>query len=288
MSEKEDVFNIKGLVLRTTDVGESDRMLTVLTAEEGKLSVWARGVRKITNGSLPAAQVFAYANYTLKRGRDKHFLREATIEQTFLGISDSIENTALAAYLCEVADELTYPGGESGELLQLSLNTLWTLAGNKRPRWCVKGAFELRAAAIAGFMPDLSSCCACGAENVGTHAVLDCENGRLFCAHCHEELYIKPRQALPPVERMLPELDETGAPIVWLKIPPSALEAMRYILYTEAKRQFSYTVPEEEVPAFSAACEGYLLHHIGHGYKTLSFYKSMESMSLLNLQEIKE
>lgn len=283
MSEKEDIFNIRGVVLRTTDVGESDRMLTVLTAEEGKLAVWARGVRKITSGSLPAAQVFAYANYTLKRGRDRCFLREAAIEETFLGISESIEGTALAAYLCEIADELTFPGGEAREILQLTLNTLWTIAGKKRPLWCIKGAFELRAAALAGFMPDLFSCCACGAEDVGAYGILDSENGRLFCAHCHNELYVEPREKLPPEERRLPEVDETGAPIVWQKLPPGALLAMRYILCTDAKRQFSFTVPDEEIPAFSAACEGYLLHHIGHGYRTLSFYKSMEGLTTFGI-----
>ena len=87
MSEKEAVFTVKGLVLRVTDVGESDRMLTVLTAEEGKLSVWARGVRKLTSSGLSSAQLFSYANFTLRRGRDRCFFREANALEMFHGIT---------------------------------------------------------------------------------------------------------------------------------------------------------------------------------------------------------
>ena len=56
------------------------------------------------------------------------------------------------------------------------------------------------------------------------------------------------------------------------------LRALRYVLYTHPKRQFSFAVEGEGMILFRDACETYLLHHIGHGYKTLSFYKSVEAL----------
>ncbi|MBQ8578004.1 MAG: DNA repair protein RecO [Clostridia bacterium] len=276
MAEKTPVFNTPGVVLRTTDVGDRDRMLTVLTPEYGKLSVFARGVRKITSGSLPAAQLFAYADFTLRRGSQHCYLNEAAIRETFLGISGTIEGAALASYLCEAADELSVPDVASPELAQLVLNTLWTVSAGKRPRHIVKGAFEMRVAAIAGYQPDVAGCCVCGNEDCGARGMLDIMNGRLLCEHCYNDLYKEQVSQYIPADT--PLTDEYGQTVLFRRVTPGVLRALRYILYTDPKRQFSFTVDGEDAVLFADACETYLLHHIGHGYKTLSFYKSVEGL----------
>ncbi len=277
MQEKSPIFNTPGVVLRATDVGDKDRMLTLLTPEYGKLSVFARGVRKITSGSLPAAQLFAYAKYTLRRGTQNCYLNEAAIEETFLGLTASIEGTALSSYLCEVADELSLPDTEGAEMMQLVLNTLWTIARAARPLYLVKGAFELRAASIAGYMPDLSGCCSCAATEA-ERMMFDIMNGRLLCEHCYNALYKAQIDAYAAQDLRFvdaPLTDEYGQTVLFRRLDGGALDAMRYVLYTEPKRQFSFAADGESAVLFSDACETYLLHHIGHGYKTLNFYKSL-------------
>ncbi len=281
MNKTQPVFNTRGVVLRTTDVGERDRMLTVLTAEHGKISVFARGVRKITSGALPASQLFAYADFTLRRASQYCFLNEATIRETFLGISSTIEGAALASYLCEAADELTYEGGDSAQMLQLLLNTLWTISAGTRPLFLVKGAFELRAAAISGYQPDLGGCAACGCETdpAGDRFLLDVMNGRLICGECYDTLYrVHLDIAAAHLPPNVPLCDEHGQQILFRRLNTSALRAMQYVLYTDPKRQFSFSVEGEGILLFRDACETYLLHHVGHGYKTLSFYKSLETL----------
>ncbi len=282
MREKTPIFNTPGVVLRATDVGDRDRMLTLLTPEYGKLSVYARGVRKITSGSLPAAQLFAYAKYSLRRGTQNCYLNEAAIEETFLDLASSIEGAALASYLCEAADELSPPDMEAADMVQLVLNTLWTIARGTRPLHIIKGAFELRAAAIAGYMPDLSGCCACGCEScTKNRMMLDIMNGRLLCDTCYEQLY-KPQidayAGQDPRFVTAPLTDEYGQAVLFRRLDGGALDAMRYVLLTAPKRQFSFTAEGESAVLFSDACETYLLHHIGHGYKTLSFYKSLQKV----------
>ena len=197
----------------------------------------------------------------------------------FHTISSTIEGAALASYLCEVADELTVEEEPSPQMLQLVLNTLWIIAAADRPLHIVKGAFELRAAAIAGFCPDLSSCAACSCTDGGEISFLDVMNGRLICGDCYDKLY---RERLEWAAAYLPKdaplTDEYGQSILFRRLNPSALRALRYILYTHPKRQFSFTVDEEGLPLFADACETYLLHHVGHGYRTLSFYKSLEQL----------
>ena len=278
MPEKELCFSVRGVVLRCTDVGETDRMLTVLTADEGKLSVFAKGARKLTGGSLSASQPFAYADFTLRRGRDYCYLRESTTLEIFHGICESLSGQALAVYLCEIAEEMSYPGGAAGALLQLTLNTLWTISEGKKPEFLVKGAFELRAAAIDGYLPDLRACCVCGKTEVGSAGVIDVMNGRLLCADCFEELYLKGKPQTRNFSDDVIPIDETGSAFIPRRVFPEALDAMRYILSAPAKRQFSFSVPRESVSGFSSACEEYLLQHVGHGYRSLSYYKSVGDM----------
>jgi DNA repair protein RecO (recombination protein O) len=279
MSKQTPVFNARGVVLRATDVGERDRMLTVLTAEYGKLSVFARGVRKITSGSLPASQLFAYADFTLRRGSRYCFLNESSVVETFHMISATIEGAALASYLCEVADELSIEDEPSPEMMQLVLNTLWVIAAGERPLHIVKGAFEMRAAAIAGFQPEVLSCAGCDCTEPREINMLDVMNGRLICGNCYDAMY---RERMEWASAYLPKdaalTDEYGQAILFRRLNASALQALRYILLTHPKRQFSFTVDAEGIPLFAEACETYLLHHIGHGYKTLSFYKSLEHL----------
>jgi len=275
MAEKEPLFQTEGVVLRTTDVGDRDRMLTLLTPQYGKLSVFARSVRKITSSGLSASQLFAYGKYTLRRGSSHFYLRESSVLETFLGISTTIEGASLAAYLCEVADELTLPDVECRDMMQLVLNTLWTISENKKPLYLIKGAFEFRAAAIAGYTPDLRGCAVCDKQSLGDNGMIDVMNGRLLCSECYQSLYQKQLQSAYHPDLNTPITDEFSQPILLRRLTPAALAAIRYVLYTPAKRQFAFSVEDEGILLFRDACESYLLHHVGHGYKTLSFYKSV-------------
>ncbi|MBO4798939.1 MAG: DNA repair protein RecO [Candidatus Methanomethylophilaceae archaeon] len=268
------VFQVAGLVLRVAEVGDSDRMLTVLTAEEGKLSVFARGAKKLNGSSLSACQPLAYALFTLRRGREYSYLRESTTKETFHALCGSLSAQALAAYFCEIAETVSYPGGEARDLLQLTLNALWVLAEGKKPEALVKASFELRAAALDGYLPDLRFCCSCGRESLPEGAVLDIMNGRLFCGDCFRKLY--------PVAGERgdgPETDGEGTALRPLRVSGETLQAMRYILSAPARRQFAFAVSDRAGRNLSQACEQYLFHHVGHGFPALSYYRQTGEFS---------
>ena len=55
----------RGLIIRETDVSDYDKMMTVLTAEHGKISVFGRGVKRYTSPYFHAAQLFCYSDFLL-------------------------------------------------------------------------------------------------------------------------------------------------------------------------------------------------------------------------------
>lgn len=246
---------IKGLVVRTVDIGESDRMLTVLTGELGKLSVYGSGVRSIKSHRLNSTQLFCYSEMTLQVRSDRYYLGEVTPIEDFYALREDIVRLSLAQYVADAVSTLTVEGEDQSEILRLTLNTLYLLASGQKSYDLIKGAFELRLAALLGFMPDLSGCNECGKVDA---PILIPEDGTLICSDCLMKLS----------ERM-------QSPPIVLPLSPASLHAMRYVLSAPERRVFAFFLEAEEQEIFANACEKYLLYHIERGFDTLEFYKLM-------------
>ena len=140
---------------------------------------------------------------------------------------------------------------ESGAILSLLLNALYALGQLEKPPALVKAAFELKLMSLIGFEPLADACAFCGApEPEG--AVLDVREGVICCARCGR--------------------GERG---LALPLSSGALAALRRVLYGEAKRLYSFSLPEPELKQLGDAAEAYVHAMLERGFKTLDFYKSV-------------
>ena len=239
-----------GLVLREVDYQEADRILTVLTRDYGKLTLRARGVRK-TKGTLKSAcQLLTFSEFTISEKRGYCTISEAEPIEMFTALRSDLELLSLGSYFAQVAETVAMEGEPNGELLSLTLNALYALAKLSRPQRLVKAGFELRAACILGYEPDLSGCAGCGE---GAPARLLLREGVLLCEDCAKR--------------------ETGS----IRMPVSAgvLAALRYLVSCPPERLYSFRLPEAELAALSAITESYLLTQLERGFSALDFYKSL-------------
>ena len=172
----------KGLVIRTVDWRDSDRLLTVLTEDYGKITVSAPGVRRRTSKLGGAGQLFAYCQYSLYEKGGRMTAQDAQVLEQFFRLSEDLDALSLASYLCELLGAEGEEGSPSPGMLRLALNSLYALANHLAPPALVKAAFELRFLAVAGYEPDLRRCAACGAEPEQPQVSL--LEGRLHCAPC--------------------------------------------------------------------------------------------------------
>lgn len=144
----------KALVLRGVDYRESDRILTLFTQEQGKLTVSARGCRKKGSAIAAGCQLLAWSEMVLYDYQGRWAVKEASTERLFQGIRDDIERLALGCYFAEAAELLAVEGEENSELLSLILNSLHALDRmQEKPLSLVKAAFEWKAMALAGYEP---------------------------------------------------------------------------------------------------------------------------------------
>ena len=143
-----DKLVTRGLVLRATETKEADYILTVLTAEHGRLAVIARGARRRTSKLAAACQPLAFSELVLYRRGSWHYLDEASTIALFDGLRADLEKLSLASYFAEMAEAVTSEDLPSGEVLSLLLNSLYALDTLDRPNELVRAAFELRLLAL--------------------------------------------------------------------------------------------------------------------------------------------
>ena len=256
-----------GLVVRNTDFGERDRILSLYTNELGLITVMANGSRSLKSRSLVASELFCYSRVVLSKRNDRYTVKEVELIESFFDLRSDVSKIALAGYACEVIAHVGTENMPEPSLLRLALNTLYAIAKEKAPKAQVKGAFEMRAAAILGFMPELSICADCGEE--GENVVLDVMNGAVRCEACRRE-----------AAEELPALTEDGLshPTVLCLLTPAARAALFYVLRCPLEKILSFRLDNAaDIESFSYAAETYLLNHLERSFKNLEFYKTLPS-----------
>lgn len=243
-------FKSEGIVLRETEYNDADKLLTVLTKNYGRLTLKARGVRRSKSPIKSACQLLTYSEFTWQDYRGKATITEAASLEQFRELRDDIELLALGSYFAQAAELLAQEDAPDPALLSLLLNSLYAIGKLKKPQLLVKAAFELRAACLAGFLPDLSGCAVCGREEAER---LNVTHGTLQCADCRTE-------ALDGIR---------------LPVSAGTLAAMRFIIGIPEKKLFSFSVGEDTLQELSNVTETYLVTQLEHSFYTLDFYKSL-------------
>lgn len=240
----------KGLVLRLTDYNDRDALLTLLTPDNGKLTVKARGLRRKNSPLVAPCQLLSYGEYTLFEYKGQYTINEAHSVQLFQNLRRDLTKLSLGTYFAQAAELLCQEDLPNPELLSLVLNCLHALSDLGLEEAKVKAVFELRAASLAGYMPDLGGCHRCGKELPDR---FDLSAGRLECSGCRSA-------------------DSAG---IRMPVSPGTVRAMEYIVFCEPKKLFSFQLGQENLLQLAAVTEAYLTTQLERGFSTLDFYKSL-------------
>ncbi len=243
-------LTIQGIVLRVTDYNDRDALLTVLSRNHGKLTVKARGLRRKNSPLIAPCQLLAYGEFTLFEYRGQYSINEAHSLELFQSLRRDLTKLSLGTYFAQAAELISQEDLPNPELQSLLLNCLFALSRLNLPEGQVKSVFELRAACLAGYTPDLFGCHVCGSQ---TPDRFDLSAGQLECQACRDRA-------------------SSG---IRMPVTPGVLEAMRYICLCDPKKLFSFQIGAETLEKLSALTEAYLTTQLERGFSTLDFYKSL-------------
>lgn len=243
-------LTIQGVVLRVTDYNDTDALLTVLSRSHGKLTVKARGLRRKNSPLIAPCQLLAFGEFTLFEYRGQYTINEAHSIELFQALRRDLTKLSLGTYFAQAAELISQEDLPNPELQSLLLNCLFALTKLNLPEPKVKAVFELRAACLAGYTPDLFGCHICGSQAPDR---FDLSAGQLECHGCRAG----------------------GSNGIRMPVTQSLIEAMRYICLCDPKKLFAFHIGEETTDKLSALTEAYLTTQLERGFSTLDFYKSL-------------
>lgn len=142
-------IKVEGIILKRRNLGEADRILTVFTHQKGKISVLAKGVRRITSRRSGNVELLNRVLMFLHQGKNLFILTEATSLDTFQKLKENLTLSTMAFHIIELVDKLTAENQENMILYEDLATLLQKLA--KHPRQILVRAFEIKILSKLGF-----------------------------------------------------------------------------------------------------------------------------------------
>lgn len=246
-------FRAEAVVLRHSDFGEADRLLTLYTREHGKVRAIAKGARKIASRKAGHLEPFTRVKLQLAKGRDLLIVTQAETIDAYPSLRADLTLTGYAAYVLELLDRFV-PDEETAlpSLFRLLTETLSRLATDSIP-WLTIRSYEMRLLDLLGFRPQLFECVNCGNEILAEDQFFSPALGGATCPGCGQ-----------------------GLPGLW----PISVEALKYLRHFQRSeyREATRARPDEETQKeVETVMQGYFQYLLERELNTPGFIKHVKA-----------
>ncbi len=123
-SEEMGVSKTEGIVLKYTNLGEADKILTILTRNKGKIKAIAKGCRKPKSSLTASSEIFVFSEFVFYKGANLYHVTQAETRETFYNIRNDLLRLSYAVYFAELADTVSDEEIPSERLFILLAKTL--------------------------------------------------------------------------------------------------------------------------------------------------------------------
>ena len=242
--------------MRTRNLGEADRIVTLYTREQGKVECVARGSRRVRSRLTGPTQLFTHGRFLLFSGRSLETLSQAEIVSSFAALRDDLTKMAYASYLAELLDVSVEPGEPSEDLFDLCLGSFRALEAQVPPE-VVSRHFELRLMALLGYAPHIAACVGCGRPpgEYGEQGAFSTREGGFLCPRC---------------------LHRDGAAIA---VRRSTLEWIRRLAESPADRLHVLRIGGEDLRLLEAVARAWVDYRIERPLKSLGFLAALKDLA---------
>lgn len=180
------------LILKKTKLSENDLILRCLTSQGELLEVLAKGARKPSNPFASRLEVFSCSDVLLVSRKTLPIVKEARIVKSFQAIRDSLEKTTAMTPAAELLTLVAQHGLEHEQLFPMTQAALdAAVEASDTAVLTIGAAHLLKAMAMVGFMPNVTSCTICETPlavdpNLPTPQYFSFAEGGLLCPHCQQ------------------------------------------------------------------------------------------------------
>lgn len=183
------LYRDHGVVLRSWKLGEADRIVSIITRDNGKVRAVAKGVRKPSSRFGARLEPTCHVSLQLYRGRGEldTVTQVETIDR-YASLRNDLDRWARASAMLEAVEQLSLDREPNPPLFEMLVRALGTLAKNDSP--LVGAGFFLKVLALEGFEPVVDTCVSCGDD--GELVAFDVGEGGTVCVACRRGTRLSP------------------------------------------------------------------------------------------------
>lgn len=177
-------FSVSALVLRRAPWRDYDRMVTLLTAERGRLDAVVRGCRRPKSPLLSAGEPFVCGTFQIFEARERMSVTEVKVTDGFYPLREDMERLETGAQWLKLLEGVSVPEEPAKPLFDLALEALSFLSYTDLDRELLDTMFILKLMRIVGVSPAADRCAVCGRPLEGQALGFDARKGGCVCRAC--------------------------------------------------------------------------------------------------------
>ncbi len=215
------IIKTKAMVIAEHNMGDYDKMLTLITPGLGKISCAAKGARRPKSSLLAGSQYLCFGEYILYKGASSYNINSCDPIEVFYNVRTDLEKLEQVAKITKLVQAVTTENQNSYKILQLLLNTVYVISNLDKDLRLINSIFKLRLMYILGFAPRIDKCCNC--EEKEDLEYFSFKDKGLKCKICAKQ--------------------DKGA----IKIANASVKAIKYAVLAPEKKLYSFNIPEDSI-----------------------------------------
>ncbi|MBR3325173.1 MAG: DNA repair protein RecO [Clostridia bacterium] len=226
------IIKTKGIVLAQNNMGDNDKMITILTPDLGKIGCAAKGARRPKSALMSGTQFLCFASFLIYKGINSYNINSCEPIEIFYNIRLDLDKLEYASMVTKIAKDVTKENESSYNVLQLVLNTIYMISESDKDLDFILSIFKIRLLSIIGFRPIVEKCTSCNEKNNLKYFSFR-DNG-LKCEACGKQ-------------------DKSA-----IEISEATEKAIKFIVWAEPKKIFSFEMSDENKTQLNLIAKIYL------------------------------
>jgi len=214
-------IKMSGIIISENNLGDYDKMLTMLTPGLGKISCVAKGARRQRSALLAGTQFLCFGEYLMYKGANTYNINSCETIEVFYKLRTDLDKLNYAVEITKIVKDVTEENQNCYKILQLFLNTLYTLSETDKDAELIMSIFKIKLLCFLGFTPRISECTNCKQKYELQYFSLK-DNG-FKCKICSKQ--------------------DKGC----LQMSESTASAIKYIVMAPAKKLYSFNLKAESL-----------------------------------------
>jgi len=246
------LYKTEGIVLKSMEYEEADKIVTIYTKDYGKITAIAKGVRKTKSKFGSSLEILTYSIFLIYKGRNIDIVSQTEILESFFSTSKEVIKFAFATNCVEIVNKLTEEREINIGLFNLLKEVLHYLRETNDPKLLTL-SFKWQTMSILGYRPSLNHCCRCNKSTEDQKEMFfNIREGGLVCNNCISE-------------------DKEKCIKVYLYF----IKLVRKILITPLSTISNATIPDKKMKELEKITDLYIAYHSEKSFKTDRFLKNL-------------